>query len=596
MPAKNVAYIEGESTAQDLIYALADEITGAAWNANDGTAVVNRWEEVYRQDPTKWVTYKVNTRPNILAVYKHSNGLNYPVYAPQASYGSDLNMPDVDGFVQERVGSSSNATTGKRLKVKGTVEYNKEGVGVVTADIVGMLLANTPDGVAILAQGRKNLTDNGFTLDAGWNEFELQGYLTPEQGGDYADFLNDSDGWPVYYQGSPYYDQMQIVRSQYKFTERFYETDPTHIAEKTVVLKSVPDNVDGSVSPDVYYVMFKQPESQYNYVDVIYGQNFTGTNATGDPTESYIRACNLVTVKTGTAPTVINQKEAHAAYERQTNNSFIPATEQWKIDVDGVTEIKSPPSHFFFGADSVVTWLTNKKRRGDYFVSYYLSVSNSRLGIVLEGDPAPDLDGYYRSFAYIGRITPFNSTDNRNNFAMTVGMGDLADNKTGMVIADIAQDKNPVYSKWGQHTSNGMYSVSMFATRANVFFQAHYPAFITQLPNYPSVGTLPTQLSRLVLERTGYQMSQWTDRYHGSPIYLAHPYEGYRGFMDGVIAINDHNLINMDELIVDTEEPKPGGGTWTEVYKFFSLKSPTTMFDMSANPDGMTVAILKEVK
>jgi hypothetical protein len=77
---------------------------------------------------------------------------------------------------------------------------------------------------------------------------------------------------------------------------------------------------------------------------------------------------------------------------------------------------------------------------------------------------------------------------------------------------------------------------------------------------------------------------------------MAHQFEGYRGYLDSVIAINDHNLINLDELIVDTEEPKPGGGTWTEVYKFFSLKSPVSMFDMSANPNGMTVAILKEVK
>lgn len=70
--------------------------------------------------------------------------------------------------------------------------------------------------------------------------------------------------------------------------------------------------------------------------------------------------------------------------------------------------------------------------------------------------------------------------------------------------------------------------------------------------------------------------------------------------MDGVVAINDFNLINKDELIVDTEEwkdPKDHSkGTWTEVYKFFSVNSPINFLKFSANPNECSIAILKEVK
>jgi hypothetical protein len=456
--------------------------------------------------------------------------------------------------------------------------------------MIGLLLASTADGVKILKQKRLELDGTTITADAGWDEFVIDGAL-PSSCGDYSTFL-DTTTWTI---GEYFNLDIKISRAVYSFSERYYTADPTNSYDKTVVLKAQPNDVDGSVTED-YFVMFKTPHDQYNYFDVYYGRGFVGVNLAGEPEESYIRACTLNTVKAGSTPTIINQKEAEAAYLRQSGTAFTKPQESWQLDYDGKTPLRSPSAHFHYGSDSVVPWVTNKKRRPDYLVSFFVSVQNNRICIVLEGDPSPDMEGYYRSFAYIGRITPFNQYDNANNFGMTVGMGDLIESKTGFVADDIQQDSNVQYSGFGRYTSNGMYSFSMLGTRSNVLFQAHYPAFITELPNYPSVGTIPPELSTLVTESNGFQASSWTGRYHGSPIYMAHQFEGYRGYLDSVIAINDHNLINLDELIVDTEEPKPGGGTWTEVYKFFSLKSPVSMFDMSANPNGMTVAILKEVK
>lgn len=591
MPSKNVAYIENECQAQDLIYTLADEITGAKWNGNDGASVANRWEEVYRQDPIVWATYKEAFR-TINGVYKHTDGISYSVYVAD-DIGSNSYV-DSNGFLYEVV-PGSNTRTGKKVQVTGTVTYTPVGATQpVTVSMVGLLLASTSSGVKILKQKRLEIDGTTLKSDKGWNEFVIEGEL-PSACGDYAEFLS-ADRWA--YAFVPY-NSVYISRTLYSFSERYYTADVLKYYEKTVALKAQPDDSSGAAG-DEYVVMFKVPHDQYNYFDVYYGKGFEGVSLHGDPSETYARACDLKTVKVGTAPTIINQKEAEAAYKRQASAAIIFPAESWEKDIDGITEIKSPPAHYFFGADSVVTWLANKKRRSDYWVAYSLSINNDRLNIVLEGDPSPDMDAYYRSFAYIGRTVPFAAYDYPNNFGVTVGMGDLHAGKTGILVADINQDTNPKYSGFGRYTSNGMHSMSMLRTRSNVMFQAYYPAFITQLPNYPAVGTLPPELSRLLVEKNGFQPSIWTEKYHASPIYLVHQFEGYRGYLEGTVAINDHNLINGDELVVDTEEWKDPAdhskGTYTEVYKFFSLSSPVNFFKRSANPYSMTIAILKEVK
>lgn len=594
MPSKNVAYIENECQSQDLIYALADEITGAAWTGNDGAAVINRWEEVYRQDPTVWTTYKEAFR-TVNGVYKDTDGVSYSVYVI-ADYSLDTRVNqnmDASGFLYE-IFSSSDTRTGRKIQINKTVTYTPVGATEpVTTNLVGLLLASTSDGVKILKQKRSEL-DGSTMTDKNWNEFVIEGDLPPSCG-DYAVFLANGT-WVYDYQP---YTNYSINRATYSFSERYYTADVLNYYEKTVALKAQPDDASGAAG-DEYFVMFKVPHDQYNYFDVYYGKGFEGDALDGTPSESYTRACDLKTIKIGSAPTIINQKEAEAAYKRQASTTTIFPSESWEKDIDGVTEIKSPPAHYFFGADSIVTWLQSKKRRPDYWVSYSLSINNDRLNTILEGDPAPDMDAYYRSFAYIGRTVPFAPYDYPNNFGVTVGMGDLETGKTGFLPADINQDTSPKYSGFGRYTSNGMYSMSMLRTRSSVLFQAYYPAFITQLPNYPSVGTLPPELSRLLVEKNGFQPSIWTDRYHASPIYLVHQFEGYRSYLEGTVAINDHNLINGDELIVDTEEWKDpedhSKGTYTEVYKFFSLSSPVNFFKRSANPNSMTIAILKEVK
>ncbi|OKP89545.1 hypothetical protein A3844_06070 [Paenibacillus helianthi] len=608
MPSNRVAWVEGEAQAKDIIFALADEIVGAKLPFN----VNNRWEKVLESKSTKWVTYKKNSRDGVAGVYRHTNGKQYPVIKLKnnlgltiTNSGTPVQLVDDNGFVYETVqNSTANVKTGRKFQVN---TFTVDGNTILVPNALAVLVDDPENKIHekqawIVTQKKLPLLGGDPVSDSEWNEFQLVCKMPDDW-----TYLLKNGTVNVYYSSytnssNTYWANTTMgAGAPYTFTETFYTADVTNTADDVVVLKSVPD-VPAGVSPATFYIMLQAPVGQYNYFNVSQGEGFSGVPAGGESESTYIKACDISTVKVGGTPTIINQKEAEKQYLLQTDpmnkSRFQPPTVSWVMD--GNIPVVSPPAHFFYGADSTVTWLANKKRRADYWVGYWLSINNNRVSFVLEGDPAPDMDAYYRTFGYLGKITPFADYDHTGNFGITVGMGQLTADRTGFLPENIKPDKNTIYAGYGRYTSNGMTSVSMLRTRSSVLFQAYYPAFITQLPNYSGVGTIPPELSTLIIEKSGFQASAWTDRYHASPIYLVHQYEGYRGYLEGVVAINDHNLINMDELVVDTEEWKDpedhSKGTWTEVYKFFSVKSDVNFLKSSANPDECSVALLKEIR
>ncbi|MFE6076097.1 hypothetical protein ACFVQB_16600 [Paenibacillus sp. NPDC057886] len=614
-------FVSGESKAEDIIFDLADAIVGAEIPTADGSNVENKWGKVYESLSDVWVTYKEMTRSGVQGKYKHSDGKLYDVLKLASNLQSITAqengrlLVDENGYLNE-VLDTPNRLSGKKILVS-THEFVDEKDNKVLINIPGALAVVIPDetskvGVRSYFVKQIHKKKDGSRVDiTDWNEFEV----ISEMPGDWAYALNKQNyklrvEYKLYYIDgyTRYYTTEPILATKYTFTERYYVAEPTNYTTPKVVLKATPDVPEGISSRD-YFIMFTQPQNfsggDYNYFDCQHGVGFVGELSKGDPSATYKGICNPVTVSPGSTPVVMDQTAAEAMYEQwndpEATKLYTPPSIKWDKDFDGVTELISPPSHFFYGRNSTVKWLPNKKRRPDYLVAYHISVNNDRAAVVLEGDPSPNIHGYYRSFGYFGKIVPFNDHDHNGNFGLTVGMGDLKTELTGYTKNEIRTDLNPdKYAQYGEYTSNGMDSVSLLRTRGNVLFQAHYPAFITQLPNYPDVGSIPKELSKLVLDKDGFQKSLWTGKYHASPVYLVHQAEGYRGYMDGVVAIYDQNLVNLDELIVDTEIPKdssnPAGGNWTEVYKFFSIKSPMNFFKQSPVPDQVTIAILKEIK
>lgn len=606
-------FIEGESTAIDLIYSLADEITSAVIPTLEGSTVPNKWEETYRAEGSMYVEYN-STTSTTPGKYKHTDGKLYNIYKISLS-GNALSYVKADNSLAEVTATGAANPTGNSLKLDQSFSYtdpNNALKTIATMTTPDVLLAFTPNDSTIygfdthiLIQGFYE-TDGSFVYDNSWDNFVSVGTLTNY---DLSYWANMSSKYLVYrYVYSYQQDELRYVAfadvfKAYSFNKVSYTAKPVIQVPRTVVLKTTPD-VPVGISPRDYYVMLEQRVDDFNFIDVSYGVGFRNISAPiGDPKDTYNKICNPSTVvKEGAIPTIISQLEAHR-YQKKAllgNTPYKKGVNEWDKDVTGTKDMQSPRSHFFTGRDSTTTWVVDKKRRSDYAVRYCLSVNNNRVAMILEGDPAPSIADYYRSFGYIGKITPFNPYDHAGNFGVTVGMGHLVKAQTNFVEADIKED-TVQYGQWGEYTSNGMWSMSMFNTRSNVFFQAHHPSFLTQMPDYSAAGTIPPALRRLLLDDDRFQSSIWTEKYHGSPIYIVHRAEGYRGFMDGVVVLEDHNIVNGDELLVDTkilkDETDPTKGTWTEVYKFFSSNTPVNFFTKySAAPGNVSVAILKEIR
>lgn len=291
----------------------------------------------------------------------------------------------------------------------------------------------------------------------------------------------------------------------------------------------------------------------------------------------------------------------HALVPRVTSPSSKPAydehstlTVQLLEGLEGKEPVELPlttrPTFKLTGHPVLYQWsvedYTPTDRNKEKPVYMYINVMNNRLAMVLVADPAVNFLDYKKSFLYVGALKPFkyNLNDVDGNVMLTAGA----------VIAEpditkIATDKTYYF---GQYTSAGNNTLQMLKTKSGIEFQRHYPSFITQAPPKGKAYLDPVlKDTGLELEPQGFQASKWTSKYHLSPIYVVHPYEGYRGQFDNCIAVAKHNILHLDELIIDVE-----GKAWNqEVYRYFDTDTEQTFMNLSAN-QRMGVAILKEVR
>lgn len=126
-------------------------------------------------------------------------------------------------------------------------------------------------------------------------------------------------------------------------------------------------------------------------------------------------------------------------------------------------------------------------------------------------------------------------------------------------------------NKFGKDTGTGVNDIMMYQTRSGLKYQRHQAAFITT-----------EEFMRK--EKSG--QSRWTGKFHLSPIYIEHSYDKQRGWLDGVMAVDDSGIEHLDELIVDKDTPEE------EVYKFFRINAPFSLFNNSPNY-GYGIAIIK---
>lgn len=200
-------------------------------------------------------------------------------------------------------------------------------------------------------------------------------------------------------------------------------------------------------------------------------------------------------------------------------------------------------------------------------VHYWMSITEKRIAFVLQGDPAANPDDKLVSFCHIGAIKSFKHgvTDVDGNFGVCCS-SDLSPFDY-LEMEDL--------NKFSETTGTGVTDLCMLATLTGFPMQGHKIAQVT-----------PDEFALKKLEGP----SIYTQEYHVSPVYIFHPYNGWRGEMEYIISSDRSSIDNLDEMKEEVEEEK-----MTYIYKMFLLSAPYTVFNNSSNVLH-AVGILKEIK
>ena len=212
-------------------------------------------------------------------------------------------------------------------------------------------------------------------------------------------------------------------------------------------------------------------------------------------------------------------------------------------------------------------------------IYYYMSIDNNKVMVCLEGDPALNLSYDRRiTWMYAGRIIPFNNDDIEGNFALTAGAN----------FKDAVRDNNYENGEWdevtriykaavkergysrpineGWPTATGNYDIMMWKTYSGLPIQEHHASTVTHRDD-------------IALSR--FNASNWTSKYYMSPIYVVHGEDGFRGYLDGVMAVHNQSIVHRDKLIVkDDKDPDV-----EKHYKYFNVNVEKSIIQDLANKE-----------
>jgi len=215
-------------------------------------------------------------------------------------------------------------------------------------------------------------------------------------------------------------------------------------------------------------------------------------------------------------------------------------------------------------------------------IRYWVSITPTSFQIILSGDPNASAYDRIIGWGYFGQVQPFRKpciNDHSNSLASELnmpGMGIEDQNNFGMCVSS---DVEPNYSKrYSDKTGTGVTDFVMLGTATGFPFQAHYVA-----------QTTPYEFVDKALEGP----SAYTDKYHMSPLYVFHGFDGYRGELEGVISCDRSSIVHLDDLIVNKafmEDPNAP----ELVYKAFLINAPYSL--MSNGPNVMyAIAVLRRI-
>lgn len=234
----------------------------------------------------------------------------------------------------------------------------------------------------------------------------------------------------------------------------------------------------------------------------------------------------------------------------------------------------------------ILTYLT---AGGESRPSAYKSVSlpaNTELGKITLTFSLPEgatgwrlyryVGGYYTSPTTLATLNNYKVLFASNNPAETTFVDDGSlqpgtdtpppngRSAVGVIRDPLSNAVLEVYypTTYGTETGTGVTDIAMYRTRSGAYFQKHNVTLNT---------------TDEFMTKIGYNPSRWTSKIHLTPVGVVHSFDGYRGTLDGIYAVDSTGLALGDELVVNKGKPDE------ETYKYFPINAPYSVYTNSAN-------------
>lgn len=207
--------------------------------------------------------------------------------------------------------------------------------------------------------------------------------------------------------------------------------------------------------------------------------------------------------------------------------------------------------------DEAIGWKVYRYDVTTSTVSYPDELSRYKLLAIIDGA---------ETTTYIddGSVTPVTGESPAPQGRSQAGI--IRDSKTGTIIQVNYPDN------YGAGTATGVTDISMFRTRGGAYYQQHRAAYHT-----------PEEF----MTKVGFNPSGFTGKIYVSCISVVHPFDGYRGTLEDVVAVDATSLAPLDDLIVNKGEENE------EVYKFFAINAPYSF--ITSGPNALYGLAIKKV-
>lgn len=245
-------------------------------------------------------------------------------------------------------------------------------------------------------------------------------------------------------------------------------------------------------------------------------------------------------------------------------SSMTPQSTVSSVRVADVSKLPAPPAFLSVGGTEIVKLIEVE--------GSVITVERGQLGTIAKG---------WGHGTAVSRLSTNNENiDNRT----VVSMFDFDD--PGATVGEVIQ---PLLKLYPSHPSNGVDNVMVSRSRFGARYQAHYLSWNAP-PNAmpPSRSTSDGRKYPRAYEpaenTTNYKWqfnpSRYSDKIHSSRVFVVHPEEGVRGYLDKAIGF-DSQSINASNLRVRKEDcPEKV----YEMYKYLSIGAVSPLTKVPASP------------